>query len=44
MKRIVALQVGDSIIKKVKGCELSSKDDLFDVRSFPGAKMFFIVY
>ena len=30
--------VGDSIVKKVKGWELSTKDDLFVVRSFPGAK------
>ena len=28
---------GDSIVKKVKGWELSIKDDLFVVRSFPGA-------
>ena len=30
--------VGDSVIKKVKAWELSTKDDLCDVRSFPGAK------
>ena len=30
--------VGDSIIKKVKVWKLSDKDDLFVVRSFPGAK------
>ena len=30
--------VGDSIVKKVKGWELSTKDDLFVVRSFPGGK------
>ena len=30
--------VGDSIVKKVKGWELSTKDDLFHVRSFPGPK------
>ena len=30
--------VGDSIVKKVKGWELSTKDDLFVVRSFPDAK------
>ena len=30
--------VEDSIIKKVKGWKLSTKDDLFVVRSFPGAK------
>ena len=30
--------VGDSIVKRVKGWELSTKDDLFVVRSFPGAK------
>ena len=30
--------VGDSIVKNVKGCELSTKDDLFVDRSFPGAK------
>ena len=30
--------VGDSIVKKVKSFELSTKDDLFVVRSFPGAK------
>ena len=29
---------GDSIVKKVKGWEFSTKDDLFVVRSFPGAK------
>ena len=29
---------GDSIVKKVKGWELSIKDDLFVVSSFPGAK------
>ena len=28
--------VGDSIVKKIKGWELSTKDDLFIVRSFPG--------
>ena len=28
--------VGDPIIKKVKSWELSTKDDLFVVRSFPG--------
>ena len=28
--------VGDSIVKKVKSWELSTKDDLFAVRSFPG--------
>ena len=31
--------VGDSIVKKVKGWELSTKDDLFVVSSFPGTKM-----
>ena len=30
--------VGDSIVKKVKGWELATKDDLFVVRYFPGAK------
>ena len=30
--------VGESIVKKVKGWELSTKDDLFVARSFPGAK------
>ena len=30
--------VGDSIVKKVKGWELSTKDDLFVVRFFLGAK------
>ena len=30
--------VGNSIVKKVKGWELSTKNDLFVVRSFPGAK------
>ena len=30
--------VGDSIVKKVKGWELSTKDDLFVVKSFPGPK------
>ena len=30
--------VGDSIVKKVKCWELSTKDDLFAVRSLPGAK------
>ena len=34
----VTVVVGDSIIKKVKGWELSTKDYLFVVRSFPGAK------
>ena len=29
---------GDSVVKKVKGWELSTKDDLFVVRSFFGAK------
>ena len=36
--RSVTVVVGDSIVKKVKGWELSTKDDLFVVRSFPGAK------
>ena len=36
--RSVAMVVGDFIVKKVKGWELSIKDDLFVVRSFPGAK------
>ena len=31
--------VGDSIVKKVKGWELSTIDDLFVVRSFPGTDM-----
>ena len=35
--RNVTVVVGDSIIKKVKGWELSTKEDLFVVRSFPGA-------
>ena len=35
--RSVAMVVGDSIVKKVKGWELSIKDDLFVVRYFPGA-------
>ena len=30
--------VGGFIVKKVKGWELSTKDDLFVVRSFPGTK------
>ena len=30
--------VGDSIVKKVKGWELSIKDDLLVVRYFPGVK------
>ena len=30
--------VGGFIVKKVKGWKLSTKDDLFVVRSFPGAK------
>ena len=30
--------VGDSIVKKVKGWKLSTKDDLFVLRSFLGAK------
>ena len=34
----VTVVVGDSIVKKVKGWKLSTKDDLFAVRSFPGAK------
>ena len=36
--RSVTMVVGDSIAKKVKGWELSTKDDLFVVKSFPGAK------
>ena len=36
--RSVTVVVGDSIVKKAKGWELSIKDDLFVVRSFPGAK------
>ena len=36
--RSVTVVVGDSIVKKVKGCELFIKDDLFVARSFPGAK------
>ena len=36
--RSVTVVVRDSIVKKVKGRELSNKDDLFVVRSFPGAK------
>ena len=36
--RSVTVVVGDSIVKNVKGWELSTKDDLFVVRSFPGAK------
>ena len=31
--------VRDSIVKKVKGWELATKDDLFVVRYFPGAKV-----
>ena len=34
--RSVTVVVGDSIVKKIKGWELSTKDDLFIVRSFPG--------
>ena len=34
----VTVVVGDPIVKKVKGWELSRKDDLIFVRSFPGAK------
>ena len=34
----VPVVVGDSIVKKVKGWKLSTKDDLFVVRTFPGAK------
>ena len=30
--------IGDSTVKKVKVWELSTKDDLFVVKSFPGAK------
>ena len=30
--------IGDSIVKDVKGWELSTKDDLFVVKSFHGAK------
>ena len=33
----VTVVAGDSIVKKVKSWELSTKDDLFVVRSFPGA-------
>ena len=36
--RSVTVVVGDSIVKKVKGWKLSTKDDLFVLRSFPGAK------
>ena len=36
--RSVTVVVGDSIVKKVKCWELSTKDDLFVVRSFPDAK------
>ena len=36
--RSVAMVVGDSIVKKVKGWELSTKDDLFGIKYFPGAK------
>ena len=36
--RSVTVVVGDSIVKKDKGWEPSTKDDLFVVRSFPGAK------
>ena len=35
--RSVTVIVGDSLVKKVKSWELSTKDDLFAVRSFPGA-------
>ena len=35
--RSVTVVVGDSTVKKVKSWELSTKDDLFVVRSFPGA-------
>ena len=34
----VTVVVGDSIVKRVKGWELATKDDLFVVRYFPGAK------
>ena len=34
----VTVVVGDPVVKKVKGWELSRKDDLIFVRSFPGAK------
>ena len=34
--RSVTVVVGDSIVKKIKGWELSTKDDLFIVRSCPG--------
>ena len=34
----VSVVVGDSIVKKVKGWELSTEDYLFVVKSFPGAK------
>ena len=37
-RRSITVVVGDSIVKKVKGWELSAKDDLLAVRSFPGAK------
>ena len=36
--RSVTVVAGDSIVRKVKGWELSTKDDLFVARSFPGAK------
>ena len=32
------MAVGDSIVKKVKGWELSTKDNSFVARFFPGAK------
>ena len=39
--RSVTAVVGDSIVKKVQGWELSTKDDLFVARSFPGAKTYY---
>ena len=36
--RTITVVVGDSIIKKIKGWELSTKDDIFVFKSFSGTK------
>ena len=41
--RNVTVVAGDSIVKKFKGWGLFTKDDLFVVKSFPGAKMIYLL-
>ena len=36
--RTITVVVGDSVIKKIKGWELSTKDDIFVFKSFSGTK------